>query len=315
MEATLSDGGTGASAPATFADSFAPAASPAADPSASSPPSPATEVPAGTEPTSTPGPDRSPYVDRARFDQINERMKAAETFRQQHAWAETVDRAAIAEAQRIGQQYQQDKHGFIRELLTDAMNDASLAPLVRSEAARLLGTRAQPAGPPPVDLTPIQIQLENGQVVPLYNADQLQALKKEWMEEARTEFAPAMQTAKQLEAATAHYQRQMQADGFAKAFYGDLSKLPGFAEHRDVIRQHLATAKLDTDHPAEVRAAVFAIYNREVVPKLLAGRDSQVLDALQQKAAAATSVNPGRAGAASPRAVTKFSDLGPEAWR
>jgi hypothetical protein len=159
------------------------------------------------------------------------------------------------------------------------------------------------------------VQLENGQVIPLYTADQLGALKQQWMQEMRTEFAPAQQTAEQFQKAAQHYERVQQADGFAKSFYGDLSKLPGFTEHKEAIRQELGTTRLETDHPAEVRAAALAIYNRVVVPKLLAGRESKVLEDLQQRAHAATSVNPGSAAPSSPRAITSFKDLPADAWR
>jgi hypothetical protein len=318
MESLSTDGGNSSSgAPASFADAFAADASPASTPS--TPPTTTADavVPPAAGDDTTPGQDRSPFIPRERFDAVHGERNTLKEWKEQHAWAETVDRTAVAEAQRIGQLFANDKPGFIREVLADAVNDPSLAPLVRSEAARLLGSRSPQAAtaPPAVDMTPVPVQLENGQVIPLYTADQLGALKQQWMQEMRTEFAPAQQTAEQFQKAAQHYERVQQADGFAKSFYGDLSKLPGFTEHKEAIRQELGTTRLETDHPAEVRAAALAIYNRVVVPKLLAGRESKVLEDLQQRAHAATSVNPGSAAPSSPRAITSFKDLPADAWR
>jgi hypothetical protein len=310
---TLSGGES--SAPATFAEAFTQDASPASDTSTqTTTPADAVAPPDATE--ATPGQDRSPFIPRDRFDQVNTDRAALKEWKERHAWAETVDRAAIAEAQRIGQTFAKDKPAFIREVIQDALNDPSLAPLVRSELARGLGTRQpQAAAPQAVDLAPFPIEMADGRVVPFYTADQLGALKDQWMQEMRQEFAPAQQTAEQFQQAAAHYERVQQADGFAKSFYGDLAKLPGFTEHKALIRDALGQIHLETDHPAEVRAAVFAIYNRDVVPKLLAARESSVLENLQQKAHASNSVNPGSAAPSSPRAIKSFADLGPDAWR
>jgi hypothetical protein len=79
-------------------------------------------------------------------------------------------------------------------------------------------------------------------------------------------------------------------------------------------------AKLpDSNDPAEIERHLNIAYRtvmRDVVlPKLSAKSETSVLENLQRKAAASTSVNPGSAAASTPRKVTRFSDLPPEAWR
>ena len=71
----------------------------------------------------------------------NARTKARAEVEAELGWAKSVDRAAVEEAARIGQLYQTDKPAYIRQILSEALASPELAPLVRSEAARVLGSR------------------------------------------------------------------------------------------------------------------------------------------------------------------------------
>lgn len=249
-------------------------------------------------------------------DILNNQRKAAKEealaeWRQQYGWAEQADRAAIEQAVKIGQLYSQDRAGYIRQILAEAAADQALAPIVRSEAARLLSQGRGQQAAAPVDLQPIPLQLEDGRTLPLYTAEQLTALKQQWADELRKEFQPAMQTAEQLKAAQEQYARQQEAQTFATSTFGELSKRANFKELQPQIAERLAKMQLTSDHPAEVRAAAFQIY-LDLVEERRTGdlqkAQSQLLDNLQQKAAASTSPNPGSAAPSTPKRITSFND-------
>src|SRR3990167_4887959 len=88
----------------------------------------------------------------------NRRTKASDEgmaeWKQQYGWAESVDRAAVEEASRIGQLYQQDRAGYLKQLTQEALADPTLAPIIRSEAARVLAgaKQAQPESEPDIPI-------------------------------------------------------------------------------------------------------------------------------------------------------------------
>lgn len=322
MDDTSTGGNTSApAAPASFADvSWAADASPASDSTPQTDSAlPAAEQPAATEvqPQSTED-ARSPFIPRARFDEVNAKKAEYEAKLQGLAWAESVDRKAVEDAVRIGQLYSTDRAGYIRQVLSEAVNDPDLAPMVRSEAARLLGTRQQQAQPQ-INLQPRMVQLEDGSTIPLYSAEQIGALKDQWTAELDKKYEPAMRTAEEFRAAREYVAQKKQADAFASGFKADLLKLPQFAEHAAEIKERLSTMRFTTDHPSEVRAATLALYNEIVLPKLARGltqqAQSKLLDNLQQKAAASTGINPGSAAPATHKRVDSFHQLGPDAWK
>ena len=132
-------------------------------------------------------------------------------------------------------------------------------------------------------------------------------------------FAPAMRTADEFKQAREQVARMTEANSFASSFKADLQKLPRFDEHKAEIVSRLAALKLQTDHPAEVKAATLALYNEIVLPKLAQGltqtAQTKLLDNLTQKAAASTSVNPGSSAPATQKAYKSFKDLPAEAWK
>lgn len=332
MEATESSG-TVTTGPATFAEAFAADASSASTPAAESPQADSASADATVPPASeTPTDGSSPQQGeppRERWDAIlsNAREKAAAEARQQleqqYAWAnDPQQRAAFDQAVKLGQLYSQDRAGYVRQMLAEAMTDPTLAPAIRSEAGRLLreGRVPQAEQEPQPDLP---IQLEDGRVVRLYSAEQ-QAKREAWVQQRMAEqleqkFAPAMQTAQQFQALQQRAQQAQEAQIFATSFGQELSSLPHFNDLKAEIRDQLAKTHLASDHPAEVKAAALRIYthllSEKVLPGLSQKAETQLLDKLQQKAAASSSVNPGSAAPATPRRVTSFHELGPDAWK
>jgi hypothetical protein len=302
-----------ASGPTTFAEAFAPDASPASDPSQQSNDAPAAAQPA-TDGESTPtADDRSPFIPRSRFDEVNGKYNELKQWREQYGWVEDAQkRAAFEQAVQIGQLYTQDRAGYIRQLLADALNDQTLAPVVRSEAARFLSQgRGQGQAPAAVDLNPIPVQLEDGRTVPLFTAEQHQALLQQELAKFREELAPVRQTAEELKAAKEQAARQQEADSFAKTFFGDLSKLPDFDALKPEIASRLAATTLASDHPKEVEAAVYRIYMDLSAARRttdIAKAKSEQLDDLRRQAAASTSPNPGSAAPSTTRTPASFYD-------
>jgi hypothetical protein len=75
----------------------------------------------------------------------NARSKAADEalakHREAYGWAEQVDRSHIEQMAKMGELYQKDRGAFTRQFFAEALADQDLAPIIRSEAARMLGSR------------------------------------------------------------------------------------------------------------------------------------------------------------------------------
>lgn len=311
---TVSDGNS--AAPATFAEAFAADASSASDSSTQSPTPAAAEAPPTPGSESTPGAqdERSPFIPRDRFDEVNRKYNELKAWREQHGWAESVDLQAVQKAAEIGQLYTQDRAGYIRQILAEAVGDPNLAPVVRSEAARLLaGARGQqPAVAPEPQLVPVQ--LEDGSVVqvPRDPAAWLAWHQQQWLSQVEQKIAPALQTAEEVKAAKEFAARSQQAQSFAQSFVGDLQALPHFAEVKADIYDRLSKATLQSDHPDEVKATAYRIYTQvfaeKVLPKLSQTAQAEQLDDLKRKAAASTVPNPNAAVPSTPRDIKSFND-------
>jgi len=292
--------------PTTFAEAFASDASPASESPATSNTPPEAALPATDAADTTPGGDeRSPFIPRSRFDEVNTERNALKQWKEQYGWAESADRQAIEQAVEIGKLYSTDRLGYARQLLSDMSSDPQLGPQLRSELARMLGTRQQQAPPAPAgpDLNGLVIDLGNGQTVPL------SALKESWLGEMEQKFAPVVQTAKQLQEASEQAQKTHEATEFAKGFLADLQKRPDFDALKPEIAKRLAAERLTSDHPAEVRAATYRIYmelSDQHRTQSIAQAKSDQLDDLQRRAAASTSPKPRSAAHSSPRSPKSF---------
>jgi len=294
--------------PTTFAEAFASDASPASESPAQSNTPPEAALPATDAADSPPGGDeRSPFIPRSRFDEVNTERNALKQWKEQYGWAESADRQAIEQAVEIGRLYSTDRLGYARQLLSDMSSDPQLGPQLRSELARMLGTRQQQAPPAPAgpDLDGLVIDLGGGQTVPL------KALKEAWLGEAEQKFAPVVETANQLRQANEDAQKTREAMQFAKGFYADLQKRPDFEALKPEIAKRLSAERFTSDHPAEVRAATYRIYmelSDQHRTTDIAKAKSDQLDDLQRRAAASTSPNPGSAAPSTPRSPKSFYD-------
>jgi len=225
----------------------------------------------------------------------NARTKASEEalakHREQFGWAEQVDRAAVEQAQRLGQLYAQDRAGYVRQLLSEAAADPVLAPVVRSEAARML---AQGRGAQAPSFEPdIPVYDDKGQLVAqTFSAAKVQELIKHVVAEALGKELSPLKTdfeSRQQREQAETLQRELQT--FATTTYQEaVDVLPGFKEHEADISKVFLTLRGD-DPAKDLRQA----WKQVVGPTLKADAAKQVLDTFTKKQQAQTVDGSGKA--------------------
>lgn len=284
----------------TFAQAFARDAAQPADPSSAQPEA-ATTAPAGdglTEGAQGPIPFT---VHKTALE--NARTKEADRVRAevqaQYGWAAGVDRSTAEAGMQIGRMFQQDRPGFIRQVLAEAMADQTLAPMVRSEAARVLGSRRQEA---PADLSPdIPVMDAQGNMVAqTYSATRVQQIVQQALEQALQPLQQDYQQRQQRDQQVAYAQ---QLESTTQDIWSDVSSLPGFADHKDEI------AKVFAATPGDPGRALRAAWKQVVGPKVgvVDKVRADYQKELQTKAAAST-VNPASAVIPATKRPRSFKD-------
>lgn len=296
----------------TFAEAFASDAAPTSI-SPVTPEEPAATVQGTAETTTSapaePEPGPMPFkVHKTALE--NARTKAREEarleFQQQYGWAQTIDRASLEQGAQLGQMYQQDRPGFIRQVLSEAMSDPEMAPLIRSEAARALGARtAQPQ--PQADLSPdIPVMDQSGNVVAqTYSADRVQAIVAKAVQDALgKEIAPLQADFKSRQDRDAAVRQHQEFQATVNDIYSEATDvLPGFKEHEAKIAEVFATIPGD---PAKALRKAW----QQVVGSTLARADQVKADQLKelQTKAAASGINPASAVIPSTKRPRSFND-------
>jgi hypothetical protein len=310
----VSDGNSAAAAPSsptTFAEAFASDAS-----SASTTPDQSTTPAAAVTPPTSEGspqqPDREPFIPRARFDEVNTSLNALKQWKEQYAWAEQVPREQLTAAMEFYRQFNGDDPIAALQTLAQKLQAHEVhGPKLRSMAARTLAAargQSQASGP---DLSAIAIDLGNGQQVTLGD------LKNQWIAEVEQKFAPVTKTVEQITADRKQAERDEQIRAFTTSTFDDVKTWPGMdnPENGKKLGEALAAMQVDGNDPREVALALNKAYRQVVLPTLSAKAESKLLDTLQHKAAATTSVNPGSAAHSAPKPVKSFHDLPADAWR
>ncbi len=328
---TATDTGAATTGPATFSDSSlswtedssastpAQESTPAASASADAIDPPAEQSPPdGTTPTAgAPPPER--------WDTIlaNARAKAAEEAIAPLAWAKDVAPQEFQQIQTLARNLYGggDPVAGLQTLIAEMRKNPAIEAQIRSFAARTLATRS----PAPTNQEPqpdLPIQLEDGRVVHLYSADQQAKreafLQQKWMQSVQQELQPLKQTHETLQAERAAIQETHEWNTWQSQQVSDTLTWPGMdnpdvrAQFAKEVERNIMGRDIKRD---QIEREIDKAYRKVVVPSLSRQAQSTLLDNLKQKAAASTSVNPGSAAASSPRAVTRFSDLPPEAWK
>lgn len=316
---------TAPSSPTTFAEAFASETSPVSDPGAqdtSTLPAAASPGPDTASPQS--GDDRSPYVDRKRFDGVNDRMKAAEEWRQRFAWAERDDVQQIIQ---MVSQSKGDPMAFFARQFADLAQHPTYSAQLRTFLGQQFGSlrQRQPAEPaaPAMPDPDVAIYDAHGQEVGrTYSAKTLAEreafLKQQWLQEVTQSLAPDLQTLKTIQQERQQQAAEAQAHDFATSLLQEFTSIPGYdpKTHGPQLAAEVAKLQLAPDaHPAVVEAAARKALLSVVLPTLGQKAQSSLLDTLQKKAAANSSVNPGAAAPSASRSYTSFKDLPAEAWK
>ncbi len=231
----------------------------------------------------------------------NARIKASEEaiakHRETFGWAESVDRAAVQQAQELGRLYSQDRAGYVRQLLAEAASDPVLAPVVRSEAARMLAAgRGQqaPSFEPDIPVyddkgTLVSQTFSAGKVRELITHSVAEALAKE-LSPLKTDFESRQQ---REQAETEH--REL-VTSTQRIYAHALDVLPHFKENEKEISDVFATMTGDDPRDDLERA-----WKQVVGPKLSATATKQVLDTFNKKQNAQTVDGSGKAASAPTR--------------
>lgn len=325
MEATAvsTDSGaatTGSTAPSTFAEAFARDASSASTPDSASQ---TTDQSAGTTAppadSSTPSgqPQQTGEPPQERWADIlsNARQKAAAEAWAGYEWAKQVTPQQFQEMAKWYQSANSDPVAFVQNLIGELQAHPDHGAKLRSLAAKTLSSgRSQQQAASEMPQPDVAItDPATGQVVGHTYSNKALAERDTWLRqqivaEIEQKYAPVTKTVEQITAERAELTRRQEAAAFARDFQAELAALPGYTEHRDAIRAELERAQLKSDHPAEVSAAAFRAYLKVVQPTLTQKAKSQLLDDLQQKAAASTGINPGSAAPAALGKVNSFHD-------
>ncbi|HMJ58299.1 MAG TPA: hypothetical protein VK467_04135 [Gemmatimonadales bacterium] len=259
--------------------------------------------PATGEVTSTPG---APPEQRWPSILENARREAAakaEEAWKPYEWAKQVPQQQFDEMVGWYQRANADPVQFAQELIQSLQQHPVHGQALRSLAARALSSGRGQAEEPQPDLP---LELADGRVVPVYSAAQ-QAKREAWLQQrAEQAFEAKLQPFREMQSQAEERARGEAATQFATTLTGSLTKLPGFTEHKAEIAQWIAKARLESDHPAEVRAAALEAYTAIVVPKLSSTVRQGVLTDLHHKAGAST-VNPAQTGTAAPKSLADMT--------
>jgi hypothetical protein len=320
--------GSATTGPATFAEAFAGDASSASTPSetASADSASAGAIAPPADSASPEGLPQQGEPPRERWDAIlaNARTKATEETAAKYGWAKEMEwaqrlqpeqRGHLGELAQLIQETQGNPIALLQRLSTEIAQHPEYGPQLRSLAARQLGQgRGQQAQGP--DLTPTPIQLEDGRVMQMYSAEQIAALQKQWLGEVEQKLAPKLQTLEQIQAERAAAQQKEQANAYATDQLSRMRALPHFKEHEKDIAERLSKmpTRFNEDASSNIRDAYIAVIVEKVLPTLSSSAQSQLLDKLQTKAAASTSVNPGAASSAA-KSYDSFAKLPADMWR
>lgn len=333
-EAVITDGGasgaaasgSGSASPATFADASWADASPASDTSGQTTTPPAAAQPGSPEATPTPD-DRSPFIPRARFDEVNGRLKTAEAWKQQYGWAEQIPQADLQQALDIARQASADPVAYVQTLIAELQAHPTHGAALRSLAAKALAAgRGQSANAMPEP--DVAITDADGNVVGQTYSAAMLAKRDEWLTQqvlAKVDerYAPTRETAEQIKQQAQAAKDLAAGQQFATDFTSELKELyPTFDQHKTAIGQDVVRqlAKLPAGDPRGNDPAYLESITLRAAQRIIGGStrsqaESAVLDSLKQKAAASSAVHPHAATASTPKRIDSFNQLTADAWR
>jgi hypothetical protein len=315
MDDTSSHGST-TTGPATFAEAFAADASSASTPSQSHDDTAhasadATALPVESGADGTTPATGEPPKDRWADILENARTKAREETSaewKQYEWAKQVSQQEFQQLAQMAQKATSDPIAYMQDFIKELQTHPTYSAQLKSLAAKALSQRS--AAPQEPQL--VKVQLEDGSVVemPRNPAEWLASQKQQWLAEVEQKLQPVTQTYESLKAKEAAAARQQEITSYVETTQADALTWPGMDDkaNRAAVAEELKLARIDGNDPREVSLALNAAWRKVVAPKLSSNGASSLLENLQRKAAAASSVNPGSAASSAPSKVTSFFD-------
>jgi hypothetical protein len=294
-------------------------ASPASDPGSESESTPAATATIAPSSDAPPEPSTDPAsagpipFDRHKSALENARVKAREEalteWRQQHGWAEQVDRTQLESWSQTAAQMSSDPVGFLQKFAAELQNHPVYGPQLKSHAARTLGQRQAAQ----VDDVEPQADLQTEDGTPVYSAKQLAAREawreRQWEKKFSERLAPLQETHAEMQEARQRELIENASSNFAKRELDAVRALPHYDQYKAEIKAKFA-AMPPPEHPAGYSAQLYRAYVETVVPKLSQSERSKVLAEMQTKGAASTA-SPTRPSASAPMrdADRPISDL------
>ncbi len=322
---STADSGSATTGPATFSDpslSWSEASS-ASTPSPESTPAASTSADATVPPADSVSPDGStpaagePPKERWSDILANARSKAAEDALAPYAWAKQVTPQEFQQVTEMAKRASADPIGYLQDFIKELQGSPEHAAQLRSLAAKALAQRSTAAVAEQEPTPDLPIQLEDGRVVHLYSAEQQAKreafLQTKWLQSVEQKLQPLQQTheAMQAKEQALAVEQQIKHDTARELSASSKWKSMDNPAFRAKVAQQLHNTRVEGSDPRDVslafREAYMAVRDMEDAG-LTQKAETRLLDSLKQKAAAATSVNPGSAAASAPRAVTSFSD-------
>lgn len=257
----------------------------------------------GTDPI-TPAsgePPKERWADILSNARTKTRGDVEQEFRTKYPWLDQVDPGYVQRANELGRLFQQDRAGYVRQMLAESLTDPELATVVRSEAARVLASGRAPNLDPDIPVVD-----DRGQVVAqAYSADRVKAVVQSAIQEALSkEVGPLKQSVATVTAERQALAVQAEAQSTADRLYSQANQWDGFKEHETAIAEAFA------QHPEwSLQDAYIAV----VPGKLKAQQSAKTLDDLKRKAAAST-VNPATAAVPATNRPRSFHDAS-LSWR
>ena len=242
--------------------------------------------------------DREGFIPRARFDEVNTRMTAAEKqmaeWKERHGWAESVDRSQIEQMAQWYSRYNGDAGEFVENILQESLQHPVHGASVRSRLGRMLASlKAQQAQAQPEKIEPgIPVMNERGEIVAkTYTDAQLEQLLQQKLDTALSPFKEDLDTRK-TQAQKAEEKAQAEARADADIQY--VKSMPMFEEHKaDILAVFKANSQMT------FRQAYDEVLKTKIFPGIGQKSEAKVLSDLQQKANAQT-VNPGTPSGSAP---------------
>ena len=249
-----------------------------------------------------------------------EREAALAEWRQQHGWAEQVNRADIEQAVKLAQRYKSDRIAFLQELVKETQDDPVFGPQLASWAARTLASRRGQSGggegfqlpEPDVAITDASGQTVGG----TYSGGLLKQIVTGAVQQAvqqavaatEQKFAPLATSVQSWQKREAEAEHKRQVDQFGETTFADMQTWQGMDDeaNRRAVGEAILAAQVDGEDPRDVLRVAEAAYRRIVVPKLMQARLSDQVQQTHLKAQANT-VSPAASSAGTPKSYADMS--------